>query len=190
MTRKQVQVLLEEALRQGHILDVRRTKLDPSYIRCRIIAAGQRLVLVRWEEGFAWDGYALLRLRDIDGLYRADDTAFYQDMFRAAGLYDQGDNFPADLPLDDWAQALRWLQSFGQLVSIECEQPAEEFLGDRYLLGRLLDVKKSTTLLQPLGREGQWLPAARLRHKDITCVRLGSRYIAAHEEAVRGAAQR
>lgn len=179
MTRKKVEQALSRAAEQQSIVDLYRSNLDASYIRCRVLGVGRRLVFLRWEDGFAWDGYALIRLRDIDDLRPADDTPFYQAIFERTRLLCDA---PApDLPLEDWHAALTALLPAQPWVSLECEASGADALA--YQLGMLRRVCRANVQLCPLDRTGALQPLVRTPLSQLSCVRWDSRYIAAHAEA-------
>ncbi len=125
---------------------------------------------------FAFDGFALLRPRDIEAVRCDEADAFFQKIMDKEGLLDQV-GCPRGIPLDSLGAALAHFAELDEPLIVECERddPDDE---DGFFLGAVTEVEGDTAWILEFDALGQWAeqevgaPLA-----DITCVQFDTPYL-------------
>lgn len=180
MKRKDIDMLLERAVQEKRLVDIYRSKIDPSYIRGFILGVSPKLILIQWEDNFRLDGYGILQRKDIDAVQIADANEYTQTIYRGEGVYDAAMQPDTLENIMDWQQAFSAAQAGNEWVSIECET----LDGGLYFLGKVLDTKKTMVQIAPLNDQGEMGIPRKLYYKDITCLRFSSHYIRVHAKYI------
>lgn len=149
-----------------------RRKIDPHRLYGVVVAESDNLLLIQREYEFEFDGYQVLRRRDITKAYSSKSNDYCARLMKAEGLWKSPPKRIRSLPLSDWRTLLTALA--GQPVVIENESNGEFFIGP------ILECDARSVCIHHFDGCGQWENVERVAYRGITCVQIGGRYITIH----------
>jgi hypothetical protein len=119
-----------------------------------VLGLGTELVLVQQFHDFYAEGYAALRVVDIEKVRSGKHERFWEMMFRGEGLMEQV-GISYEVPLDDFRSLLSFLHGRGQHVIIECESEDTEDEDD-FFIGRITSVGDESVSILYFDPLGNW----------------------------------
>ena len=119
-----------------------------------VLGLGRDLVLLHQFHDFYPEGYAALRMDDIEWVRSGEHERFWDRMLRGEGLMRQI-GIPYDVPLSDFESLLASLQARGQHVIVECESP-ESADDDDFLIGRIVALDDDKVTIAHFDSLGRW----------------------------------
>jgi hypothetical protein len=149
-----------------------RRKIDPHRLYGAIVAESEELLLIQRMYDFDFDGYMVIRRRDITKSYSSDSDAYCEQLMRDEGLWKTPTKAVRALPLSDWQTLLTALRD--KPVVIENERKGDFFIGP------ILECEAKTVTIHHFDGCGEWQKPERLSYRAITSVQFGSRYIMVH----------
>jgi hypothetical protein len=149
-----------------------RRQIDPNRLYGRIVSESKSLILIQRVHDFQFDGYMVIRRRDVSKSYTSASDSYVERLMREEGLWKNPPKSIRLLPMDDW-QIL--LKSFiGKPVVIENERKGDFYIGpvlacdDRYVEIHYFDGC------------GVWQRPERVPYRGITSMQFGDRYSTIH----------
>jgi hypothetical protein len=136
------------------------------------VSESKSLILIQREYDFQFDGYKIIRRRDISKSYTSDSNSYCEKLTRKEGLWKNPPKAIRALPLDDWRALLTSL--IGKPVVIENERK-----GDFYI-GPIVACEEHAVLIHYFDGCGQWQNVERVQYRAITAVQFGDRYSTIH----------
>jgi hypothetical protein len=149
-----------------------RRRIDPHRLYGLIVSESRLLILIQQEYNFQFDGYMVIRRRDISKSYSSDSNSYCERLTRKEGLWKNPPKKIRSLPLDDWRTLLTSLT--GKPVIIENERK-----GDFYI-GPVVACEDHSVVIHYFDACGAWQNVERVPYREITSVRFGDRYSTIH----------
>lgn len=178
---KAVRTVLRRSAGSDVVVRLRRRLERADTYTGLVLLLSARLVLVRIAGDFELDGFAVLRIGDIERVEIRENERTFRRLARAAIA---GAPAPPPLELSSWGAVFRSVQSAGRFAIVECEIPGDE----DFDLGPVLAVRRGSADLHSHDTSGRtWPFPTQWRFERVTCVRFGDRYVEAFEHHARGA---
>ena len=149
-----------------------RKPIDPNRLYGLIVSESESLILIQKEYDFEFDGFMVLRSRDITKQYTSDSNSYCEGIMREEGLWKDPPQWVCSIPLSDWRSVLTALS--GKPVVIENERK-----GDFYI-GPVVACEDHSVLIHFFDACGQWQKIERVQYRTITSVKFGDRYSMIH----------
>jgi hypothetical protein len=149
-----------------------RRQIDPNRLYGLVVAESKSLILIQRECDFQFDGYVVIRRRDISKSYSSDSNSYSEHLMRKEGLWKNPSKAIRSLPLNGWRALLTSLT--GKPVVIENERK-----GDFYI-GPVVACEDHSVLIHYFDGCGQWQKVERVQYRGITLVQFGNRYSTIH----------
>ena len=157
-----------------HKFERRRIEQDNMY--GVIVAESDDLLLIQHEYDFLFDGYRIIRQRDITKSYTNESNTYCTELMKKEGLWKLPSKAARAVPLDNWMSVFNALK--GKFVIIENERQ-----GDFYI-GPILECDDRAVLIHHFDGCGEWQDIHRILYRSITLVQFGNRYIDVHAKHV------
>jgi hypothetical protein len=149
-----------------------RKKISEIVIKGTVVAESENLILIHNVGDFEFDGYVVLRQRDLTQAGTSDWERHEEKIMRAEKLWQNPPKSVRSLPLDDWRALLTAF--IGKTVIIENERK------DDFLIGPVVSCDERAVNLHQFDAAGAWENVERMLYRDITCVQFGDRYSTIH----------
>jgi hypothetical protein len=182
MKKNWIRTLLEEPMACRKPVAIQRKKLGVPPLYCVPLALSDALLLAALYTDFQFDGYQVVRLRDISSIQDDQRAVFHAHIMAGEQVLPSP---PHQLPLTDFAALLAELAARGEPVAVEDD-------GKVFLLGAIEKAGKNKLRVRYIAADGRVdARSTRIPYEDIAAVRFGGRYlrlvaryaIAAEEEA-------
>jgi hypothetical protein len=154
-----------------------RKRIDSNKLYGAVVAESESLIMIHQEVEFQFDGYLVLRQKDISCAYTSETNAYFKSLMKKEGLWKTPTKFARSLPLDDWRSLLQAL--VGTVVAVENER-LEEFY-----IGPVVECDERAVAVHHFDSCGDWQQIQRIPYRQITCVQIGNRYINVHSRHLR-----
>jgi len=169
MNKKKIRLLIEEAIQKQLIMN---TYLCYSYYYSNLIpvAISNKLLLVINEDDFIFNGFQIVRLKDIQKVKIKDDICV--DILKQEGLFDNI-SMPM-ISMDSWKSIFTSLKNNGKNIIIE-----KESLDDSdFFIGKIKSVHKKQVIMREFDANGVWnKETTKIPYSTITTMKFGSRYV-------------
>jgi hypothetical protein len=149
-----------------------RRQIDPNRLHGLVVSESKTLILIQYEYDFQFDGYMVIRRRDVSKLYSPDSNSYCERLMRKEGLWKNPPNAIRSLPLKDWRTLLT--SQIGKPVVIENERK-----GDIYI-GPVIACEDHSVVIHYFDSCGKWQKVERVQYRGITSVKFGDRYSTIH----------
>lgn len=149
-----------------------RRKIDSDRLDGLVVSESDTLVLIQRAYDFEFDGYIVIRRRDISKSFVGDSNAYCERLMRKEGLWRTPTQAVRSLPLADWQALLSALS--GKTVIIENERKGDFFIGP------IVSCDVRSAMVHYFDPCGQWREIERVPYRTITSVQFGSRYVTIH----------
>ncbi|MCW5776097.1 MAG: hypothetical protein KIS87_06640 [Phycisphaeraceae bacterium] len=134
-----------------------------------VVDESRSLVLVHETIEFRFDGYAVIRRKDITKRRASDYEACFETIMRKEGLWKRPTRFVRSLPLASWTALLKRLM--GRHVIIENERQED------FWIGPVVACDDRSVSIHDFDAKGEWQSIVRVPNRSITCVKFGTSYI-------------
>jgi hypothetical protein len=115
------------------IVTLERKKVDPHRMYGVVVAESDELLLLQQEYDFEFDGYVVVRKKDISRLERTEGNKYGEKLMRKEGLWKKPPAKLKKLPLASWKTLLE--QFVGKVVILENERK------DQFYIGPIVDIR-------------------------------------------------
>lgn len=149
-----------------------RSKISEVTISGTIVAESENLILIHQVDEFLFNGFIVLRKRDLTLAGTSDWERYYEKLIRKEKLWQNPPKSVRSLPLDDWRALLTAF--IGTTVIIENERK------DDFLIGPVVACDERAVTVHQFDAAGAWENVERMLYRDITCVQFGDRYSTIH----------
>lgn len=150
---KSIPARLREASRDRTLIRLWRDNLEPGSFTGYVAALGkERFLLWTLGDHIGFDGYFVLRYRDVTRLQTPDQDA--QFLERAIELRGLAPEWPESFPLDDMAAAITAAQQMAPVITVYLDTEAET---ETVYVGRLLAFELDGFSLQEISTNAEWL---------------------------------
>jgi hypothetical protein len=149
-----------------------RGRIDPNRLYGLVVSESSSLILIQREYDFEFDGYMVIRRRDVSKSYSSDSNAYCERLMRKEGLWKNPPKAVRSLPLDDWRTLLTSIS--GKTVIVENEK------NDDFCIGPVVACEHRCVAVHYFNGCGEWQEIERIPYRDITRVQFGDRYSTVH----------
>ena len=149
-----------------------RRRIDPDRLYGLIVSESHSLILIQQEYDFEFDGYVVIRRRDVSKSYTSDSNTYCERLMRKEKLWKNPPKSIRSLPLDDWRTLLTSL--IGKPVTVENERKED------FYIGPIVECADHSVLIHYFDGCGQWKDIERIPYREITVVKFGNRYTTIH----------
>jgi hypothetical protein len=156
------------------ILTVERERIDPNGLYGVVVGQSDALILLHEEYDLQFDGYSVVRRKDISKSYSSDSNDYCAKLMKKEGRWEQVPPRIKKLPLDCWANLLR--RFVGRVVILENERT------DEFHIGAVEEILETGVVVRTFDGCGEWTGNERVPFSKITRMKFGDRYSATHEK--------
>jgi hypothetical protein len=158
-----------EICQQVHI---DRSRIDLNALHGYPLVLGQKLLLVQYLDDFQFDGYMIVRIKDITSVISGDSERFSEFILKEEGIFNEIKN-PQITNCDTWEIVINELKAIGKNIIIECEDIDE----GKFYIGKIIEVTKNAVSFLYFDGVGKWDDASTIIYfKDITSIKFEDRY--------------
>jgi hypothetical protein len=151
---------------------VERRRVAPHKLYGAIVSESSSLVLLHQEVDFQFDGYVVIRRRDITKLYPSESTAYCERLMRKEGTWSNPPKSIRSLPISTWFDLFSALMK--TVVILENERR------DDYWIGPVIDCDEKAVVVHYFTTTGRWLRPERVPYRFLTTAQFGGRYSTIH----------
>jgi hypothetical protein len=156
------------------ILTVERKPIDPHRLHGVVIGESAALILLHREYDLQFDGYCVVRRKDISKSFFSDSNDYCAMMMKKERRWEPVPRHIKNLPLDSWASLLS--RFIGKVVILENERT------DDFYIGPVEEITKTGVVVRNFDGCGQWTGKEPVPFSKITCMKFGDRYSTTHEK--------
>ncbi len=172
---------LGKLIKDQNIVQVKREKINVPPINGVIIKASEKLLFIRCLVDFHWDGYCIIRLKDISEIRHDKYGTFFKEILIKEKIFNSKKKH---LPID----ISNWLYVFNSLVkykrNIIVEGECDDV--DEFLIGKIEKVNKKTVDIRSFNALAEWDPKPTIApYSEITKVSFDNEYIKGFSKYVR-----
>jgi hypothetical protein len=158
----------------NQILTVERKRIDPHRLYGVIVAQSDALILLHEECDLQFDGYSVIRHKDISKSFSSDSNDYCAKLMRKEGRWPHVPRRIKKLPLDSWPSLLSRFVS--KVVILENERT------DEFHIGRVVEITETGVVVRNFDGCGEWMGNERVPFSKITRMKFGDRYSTTHEK--------
>ncbi|HWB14720.1 MAG TPA: hypothetical protein VG826_36190 [Pirellulales bacterium] len=158
----------------NRILTVERKRIDGHRLYGVVVGESNALILLHEEDDFQFDGYTVIRRKDISRSFFSDSNDYCAKLMRKEGRWEAVPRHVKKLPLDSWASLLS--QFVGKVVILKNERT------DEFYIGPVEEITKTGVVVRHFDGCGEWTGKERVPFSKITCMMFGNRYSTTHEK--------
>ena len=151
---------------------IERRRIDANRLYGLVVSESDTLLLMQREYDFAFDGYVVVRKRDVTKAYSSKGNAYCQKLMRKEGLWRVAPKWVRSLPLNSWEALFGALT--GKVVVLENERSGD------FWIGPVIEVGARSVLVHYFDSSGGWMSLERVPYRGITAVQFGDRYSTIH----------
>jgi hypothetical protein len=161
-----------EHIEKSHFIEIEREKVDEYSLHCLPIAIGERLALFKQFTDFSFDGFVIVRVKDLTKVRYDDVDKFAENILRTENLCAEAETIALS-NLDHWKYTFKQLKELKQYIRIEHEKG--EFI--KYSFGAVLEVGNNGITFHCFGALGEWgKEPIEIQYKSIILVSIYDRY--------------
>jgi hypothetical protein len=157
----------------GKLVTIEREGLDPHHCYGMVIARSPKLLLFHQEINFQFDGYMVIRVRDITRCESSDSNDYTERLMRRERLWESVPRWIRSLPESGWPELIGAM--VGKVVILEDESENEEFW-----IGPILEARARYARLHWFDSLGRFRDVERVPYRRITSMKFGDRYSTIH----------
>jgi len=154
------------------IVTFERRRIDSNRLYGAIVSESESLILIQYEYDFEFDGYVVIRRRDVTKSTTSDSNRYCERLMRKEGLWKLPPKAVRAIPVENWTVLLSTL--VGQVVIIENERKGD------FWIGPVIECGPRFALIHHFDGCGCWKGIERIGLASITLVRFGDRYSTIH----------
>jgi hypothetical protein len=158
----------------GTILTLERKRIDRHRLYGVVVAESDQLMLLHQNDDFQFDGYVVVRKKDITKSLTSEGTDHCIAIMKKEGLWEPVPRSVKRLPVDSWGSLLN--RFVGKVVILEAEWT------DDFYIGPVLEVQKNAVVIDYIDCCGKRMGEEKISFRRITQVRFGGRYETMHEK--------
>jgi len=147
---------------------VERKRVDPHKLYGVVVKETDDLMLIHQNIDFQFDGYVVVRTKDITKSAESPSNDFCAEIMKKEGLWEKPPKNVRGLPLDAWPSLLT--RFVGKVVILENEKT------DDFYIGVVLEVGEKAVIIDYIDGVGDRMGEERIPYKKITQMRFGDRY--------------
>lgn len=153
------------------ICRIERREIDEFKKSGKLIKFSNNFLLVCYEYDFEFDGFEIIRLEDITGIYYDNVDKFINNIFINEGInFTIGDVL--SININSYIDIMRFFLNKKENITIECEK-----YGDFYI-GKIIEVSDEYVKILCFDAEGYWdKDPSTIFYKDITSISFRNRYL-------------
>lgn len=156
------------------ILTVERKPIDPHRLYGVVVGQSETLMLLHQEDDFQFDGYRVIRRKDISNSFFSDSNDYCATLMKKEGRWEPVPQNIKDLPLDSWGSLLS--QFVGKVVILQNERTHD------FCIGPVKEITKIGVAVRNFDGCGQWTGEEFVPFSNITCMKFGDRYSTTHQK--------
>lgn len=159
-----------------NLISIERKKLDPNRLYGVVVAQSSALTLLHYEYDFQFDGFVVIRTRDISLRTSTEVNEYSERLMRREGLWKEVPRWVKKLSVTGWRELLSDL--VGKIII------AEDELREDLCIGRLLEAGAKYAAVHYFNGCGQLKEVEKVFYSRITLLRFGDRYSTIHGKYV------
>lgn len=172
MKKSEIKELISENIDKKILFSYKREKCDNYNNYSMLLDISDTLILGLHEDDFMFNGFEIMRLKDITRAEFQDD--YYNNIIKKEGLLDN--IIIPNIRLDSWQTVFEDLQSLGNNLIIEKESLDKDEC--EFWIGKILRVYKNSVHIHHFDADGIWDDGYFIiQYSVITSVTFGSRYV-------------
>jgi hypothetical protein len=156
------------------IVTVERMRIDPHRLYGVVIGQSDALLLLHEEYDLQFDGYTVIRHKDITKSFSCDSNNYGAKLMKTEGRWEHVPRRIKKLPLDTWATLLS--RFVGKVVILENER------SDEFYIGRVEEITDTCVVIHYFDGCGEWMGNELVPFSKITRMKFGDRYSTTHEK--------
>jgi hypothetical protein len=154
------------------IVTIERKKLDPDPLYGVIVAQSPALTLLHSEYEFEFNGYLVIRTKDITACNTSESNDYCESLMRREGRWERVPRWVKKLSIGGWPELLADL--VGKVVILE-DEPKQSFH-----IGTLLEAQAKHAAIHYFDGCGRLQDVEKVAYSRITLVTFGDRYSTIH----------
>ncbi len=153
------------------IVKIKRERMNVPSINGVVIKASEKLLLVHCLVDFHWDGYCIVRLKDISEIQHDKYGVFLKGILIKEEIFYIKKKHPS-IDVSDWFSVFNSLVSYKRNIVVEGE------CDDEFLIGKIEQVNKSSVDIRGFNALAEWDPKPTIApYSEITNVSFDNEYI-------------
>ena len=149
-----------------------RRGIDSDAMHGVIVAESDDLILLQYANDFEFDGYQVIRRRDVTQTVESPSNSYWTQLMKKEGLWKSPTKAVRKIPVDNWKTVFNAL--IGTLVIIECERKGD------FCIGPIIECDDRAVTVHHFDGIGEWQQIERVPYHSITLVQFDNRYINVH----------
>lgn len=169
---------IDKAIDEKRVIRFGREHIDPNCINGVPLLRSENLLLIEYYNDFCQDGYKVVRIGDITGVYYNEEERFYEEILKQEGIY-KGLSIPGMEKIYNWKSLFEKLKKLYQTIIIECE----EYDIEDFYIGKILKIKEKCLQFLYFDTMGRWRESPNeINFNEITSVTFADRYSAIYSK--------
>jgi hypothetical protein len=156
----------------NRLVTIERKKIEGHRIYGVIVAQSANLTLLHQEFDFQFDGYMVIRNRDITLCESSESNDYSRRLMKREGLWKATPRWVRNLPLESWSELIAGF--IGKVVIIEDEK-SEDFS-----IGPILEARSKHVMIHYFDGCGILKDVEKVAYSRITSMKFGDRYSTIH----------
>ncbi len=165
----------------SRLVTIERKKLDPNRHHGVIVAQSPKLLLLHHEYDFQFDGYVVMRTKDITLCTSSESGDHGERLMRREGLWERVPQWVKELSIGGWPELVADL--VGKVVIFEDE------VRESFYIGPLLEAQAKHAVIHYFNGCGQLEDVEKVPYSRITLARFGDRYSTIHAKHISSGGQ-
>ena len=146
--------------------------VDQNKLYGRVVKASATLTLLARENEFQFDGFTIIRNRDITSAVTTDANRYCAKLMKRERTWPPIPRFVRRIDLTSWATALATIKS--EVVILENERKG------LFNIGPIVQLGNASVKQRHFDAMGAWQGLETIRHREITCCTFMDRYSSTH----------
>jgi hypothetical protein len=169
-----IKEILLEHIDYSSYIQINRDKIDDDSLSCIPLSIGKTLLFIKFYNDFSFDGYKILRIKDLtDVRYNATDQ-FFEEILIKEGLIVDEHQFVVN-KLDHWKDTFLELKTIDKNIIIELEDYNGHGLS--FFIGKIIEIDNDSIYFHNFNSIGEWDEnPVKILYKDISLVSFDDRY--------------
>jgi hypothetical protein len=158
----------------NQMLTVERRRIDPHCLYGVVVGQSDPLILLHQEYDFQFDGYSVIRRKDISKSFSSDSNDYCAALMKKEGRWEDAPRRIKKLPLDSWASLLS--RFVGKVVILRNER------SDDFYIGPVEEITATGVVIRNFDGCGEWTGNERVPFSNITRMTFADRYSTTHQK--------